>query len=94
MVSSDTSITLCFSFLVAAFITSEATAEPLPDAGEQVRQQQQRQRALEQQIEPKAPDVRLSPPASGFGRLSFPAEKPCFPLTRIVLEGQQALPHS
>lgn len=93
MVSSDTSITLCFSFLVAAFITSEATAEPLPDAGEQVRQQQQRQRALEQQIEPKAPDVRLSPPASGFGRLSFPAEKPCFPLTRIVLEGQQALPH-
>ncbi|MGP4131820.1 POTRA domain-containing protein [Pantoea tagorei] len=37
--------------------------------------------------------MRLSPPASSFGRINFPAEKPCFPIARVELQGQQALPH-
>lgn len=55
--------------------------------------QQQRQKALEHQLNPPAPDVHLSPPSSGFGRLSFPDEKPCFPLSQVMLSGNDALPH-
>src|SRR5690606_7667278 len=55
--------------------------------------QQQRQRAIEQQLTPPVPDVRLSEPSSGSGRIDFPAETPCFPLQRVELSGQDALPH-
>ncbi|MDU6078414.1 MAG: ShlB/FhaC/HecB family hemolysin secretion/activation protein [Pantoea sp.] len=88
------SIPLSFSLLAGVFLTAQAAAaDAFPDAGEQIRQQQQRQQALEQQIEPKAPDVRLSPPVSSFGRIDFPVEKPCFPIARVELQGQQTLPH-
>ncbi len=55
--------------------------------------QQQRQKALEQQLTPPVPDVRLSEPASSFGRINFPTETPCFPIHRVELSGQDALPH-
>lgn len=55
--------------------------------------QQQRQRALEQQLTPPVPDVRLSEPASSFGKIAFPIESPCFAINRIELSGQEALPH-
>ena len=55
--------------------------------------QQQRQKALEQQLTPPVPDVRLSEPASSFGRINFPTETPCFPIHRVELSGQEALPH-
>ena len=88
------SIPLSFSLLVGVFLTAQAAAaDAFPDAGEQIRQQQQRQQALEQQIEPKAPDVRLSPPVSSFGRIDFPVGKPCFRIARVKLQGQQTLPH-
>jgi len=52
----------------------------------------QRQNALEQQLSPSAPDVRLTPPATGSNRLRFPAEQPCFPLSKITLQGKENLP--
>lgn len=55
--------------------------------------QQEQQRALEQRLTPNVPDVRLSPPSEGFGRITFPAEKPCFPINQVVLSGQDKLPH-
>ena len=55
--------------------------------------QQQRQKALEQQLTPPVPDVRLSEPSSSFGKINFPTETPCFPITRVELSGQDALPH-
>ena len=55
--------------------------------------QQQRQKALEQQLTPPVPDVRLSEPSSSFGRIDFPTETPCFPIQRVELSGQDALPH-
>jgi hemolysin activation/secretion protein len=55
--------------------------------------QQQRQKALEQQLTPPVPDVRLSEPSSSFGRIDFPTETPCFPIQRVALSGQDALPH-
>ncbi|MGY6029042.1 ShlB/FhaC/HecB family hemolysin secretion/activation protein [Phytobacter sp. AG2a] len=55
--------------------------------------QQQRQRALEEQITPPTPDVRLTEPTSSFGKIPFPNETPCFPINRVELSGQEALPH-
>ncbi|MGV3345989.1 ShlB/FhaC/HecB family hemolysin secretion/activation protein [Enterobacteriaceae bacterium LUAb1] len=62
-------------------------------ADEQVILQQQRQRALEQQLLPPTPDVRLLSPVSGLGRLIFPQETPCFTIERVQLSGQEALPY-
>ncbi|PIJ50821.1 ShlB/FhaC/HecB family hemolysin secretion/activation protein [Erwinia sp. OLTSP20] len=55
--------------------------------------QQEQQKALEQRLTPKTPDVRLSPRTSSFGHLTFPVEKPCFHLNNVVLEGASAMPH-
>lgn len=54
--------------------------------------QQQRQKALEQQLTPPVPDVRLSEPSSSFGKIAFPVETPCFPIHNVTLTGQDALP--
>jgi hemolysin activation/secretion protein len=54
--------------------------------------QQQRQRANEQQLTPPVPDVRLSEPSSGYGRINFPTETPCFAIQRVEISGKDALP--
>lgn len=54
--------------------------------------QQQRQKALEQQLTPPVPDVRLSEPSSSFGKIAFPVETPCFPIRNVTLTGLDALP--
>lgn len=93
MVFQHKCILFSIALLNGAFFTAQATAaEALPDGNDQLRLQQQRQQALERQIEPKAPDVRLSPPSSSFGSINFPAERPCFTIARVELQGQQALP--
>lgn len=55
--------------------------------------QQQRQEALEQQLTPSAPDVRLSAPGSFARKINFPVETPCFQIKQMELEGADALPH-
>ncbi|KHG92320.1 HecB, partial [Escherichia coli] len=55
--------------------------------------QQQRQEALEQQLTPSAPDVRLSAPGSFAHKINFPVETPCFQIKQTELEGADALPH-
>ncbi|HDP9855785.1 TPA: transposase domain-containing protein [Escherichia coli] len=55
--------------------------------------QQQRQEALEQQLMPSAPDVRLSAPGSFARKINFPVETPCFQIKQTELEGADALPH-
>ncbi|WP_318376532.1 ShlB/FhaC/HecB family hemolysin secretion/activation protein [Enterobacter sp.] len=54
--------------------------------------QQQRQRAIEQQLTPQTPDVRLSEPSTGYGRINFPTETPCFAINRVEISGKDALP--
>lgn len=49
--------------------------------------QQQRQEALEQQLTPSAPDVRLSAPGSFARKINFPVETPCFQIKQTELEG-------
>ena len=55
--------------------------------------QQQRQKALEQQLTPPTPDVRLSGSDDRSSQLIFPSETPCFLIARVTLSGQEALPH-
>ncbi|KEK94869.1 hemagluttinin repeat family protein [Escherichia coli 4-203-08_S1_C2] len=55
--------------------------------------QQQRQEALEQQLTPSAPDVRLSAPGSFAHKINFPVETPCFQIKQTKLKGADALPH-
>ncbi|MBC6573149.1 ShlB/FhaC/HecB family hemolysin secretion/activation protein [Escherichia coli] len=54
--------------------------------------QQQRQEALEQQLTPSAPDVRLSAPGSFARKIKFPVETPCFQIKQTELKGADALP--
>lgn len=52
--------------------------------------QQQRQEALEQQLTPSAPDVRLSAPGSFAHKINFPVETPCFQIKQTELKGADA----
>lgn len=76
----------------AWLLSLSASAIGAPIDNDQLIIQQQRQKALEQQLSPPAKDVRLSPPSSGFGRIVFPQEKPCFMIEKVALSGQEALP--
>lgn len=62
-------------------------------ANQQFIHQQEQQRALQERLTPEAPDVRLSPPSSGLGRINFPQETPCFNISQVQLSGTGALPH-
>lgn len=55
--------------------------------------QQEQQKALEQQLLPPTPDVRLSAPSAPGTPLTFPVETPCFPIQQVELSGQETLPH-
>ncbi|WP_312319829.1 ShlB/FhaC/HecB family hemolysin secretion/activation protein [Atlantibacter hermannii] len=74
------------------FTSIASSAEGVAGAEEQIIIQQQRQKALEQQLTPPKPDVRLSPPSSGFGSIDYPDETPCFPIHKVVLSGEEKLP--
>lgn len=74
------------------FTSVASSAEGVAGAEEQIIIQQQRQKALEQQLTPPKPDVRLSPPSSGFGSIDYPDETPCFPIHKVVLSGEEKLP--
>ncbi|WP_284973916.1 ShlB/FhaC/HecB family hemolysin secretion/activation protein [Atlantibacter hermannii] len=74
------------------FTSVASSAEGVAGAEEQIIIQQQRQKALEQQLTPPKPDVRLSPPSSGFGSIDYPNETPCFPIHKVVLSSEEKLP--
>lgn len=81
-----------------AIIISAVSSLPVPfsalaaEPDDQFIIQQQRQRAIEQQLTPPVPDVRLSEPSSGYGRIDFPTETPCFAIQRLEISGKDALP--
>jgi hemolysin activation/secretion protein len=62
------------------------------DSVDQFNYQQEQQKALEQRLAPPGPDVRLSGPEKLSAKLQFPAETPCYPVTRVSLSGAQTLP--
>lgn len=78
--------------LACAFSSQAASIAP-PLMGHPFIHQQQRQQALEQQMTPVAPDIRLAPPALSPLDGAFPREVPCFPISQVQVSGTEALPH-
>lgn len=64
-----------------------ASAQETPDQ-ERLRQQE-RERALREQQEER-PDVRLAPESDGMATRLLETETPCFPIRRVLLEGEDA----
>lgn len=88
--SNKYSLLSVFSVLAFSAIIPSLHAAP---GDEQFILQQQRQQALEEQLTPPVPDVRLSAPTAASGQIVFPAETPCFRIDDVTLRGQDALPH-
>ncbi len=82
------------SLLMTGMARSAVAAPPIAagEASQQFIHQQEQQRALEQQLQPVAPQVRLSLPDKGSSGLHFPVETPCFTLSRVTLNGTRQLP--
>ncbi|MBS9430587.1 ShlB/FhaC/HecB family hemolysin secretion/activation protein [Photorhabdus akhurstii] len=72
------------------FITTGVKAAEISD--QQLIHQQERQKALEAQLAPPPEDIRLSVPETAVPS-EFPVDTPCFPITRVVLEGTEHFPH-
>ena len=76
--------------LLAALGSCAAHAADPPVPAQQLLLQQDRERALREQLEP-APDVRLElPPSSSKGSLLEKRETPCFLIRKIALNGELA----
>ena len=99
--TSITLLTLCSLSVTAAPAPPGPWVKPpvagpsrTPNVGDrELIHQQEQQRALEQRLNPNAPEVRLSPPAGNFGRIIFPQETPCFAISQVILSGTETLPH-
>jgi len=79
-------LTVVFAALLAA-VASGAMAQPAAVAAQELQRQQERERALREQME-AAPDVRLQAPASPSpGRLPE-GETPCMPIREVALKSE------
>ncbi len=81
-------------YLVAFLLLSGSqclTAATLSPGDRELQRQQERQQALERQLKPEAPDVRLLP-ESGLVDQAYPEETPCFVMDEITLAGTETLP--
>ncbi|NIY48075.1 ShlB/FhaC/HecB family hemolysin secretion/activation protein [Cedecea colo] len=77
---------------VIAALCAPFSAGAVP-GDEQFILQNQRQQALEEQLTPSTPDIRLSTSDVASGKLTLPAETPCFPVQHVELSGHDSLPH-
>lgn len=78
-------------FLTSALFCLTTAAGAAPGDGQFILHQQ-RQQALEAQLNPPVPDVRLSSPVEGNANAAFLVESPCFVIHDVTLTGQQAFP--
>ena len=81
---------LLISILLVALISPNISFAADPIGNDEVLRQQQREKALQQQLEQK-PNVRLDAPSSAEAIERIPQnEKPCFTIKQIVLTGDAA----
>ncbi len=81
--------------VLAALIPSQSYAVDLSQPGaidQEQRSIYERQRSLQQQLTPKADDVRLLPTEES-GIAAYPEEDTCFNIHRIVLENAETFKH-
>ncbi|MBK5144462.1 ShlB/FhaC/HecB family hemolysin secretion/activation protein [Budviciaceae bacterium BWR-B9] len=58
---------------------------------QQIINQQERQKALEEQLAPEQPDVRLELPAGSSAIAQFPSESNCITINQVTLSGSEHL---
>ncbi|OCG39089.1 ShlB/FhaC/HecB family hemolysin secretion/activation protein [Gilliamella sp. Bif1-4] len=59
---------------------------------QQLIHQQERQKALEDSLNPTSPDIHLLPPSKTVGEIEFPVESLCFNINRVELIDRDKLP--
>ncbi|MCO6545190.1 MAG: ShlB/FhaC/HecB family hemolysin secretion/activation protein [Gilliamella sp.] len=59
---------------------------------QQLIHQQERQKALEDSLNPTSPDIHLLPPSKTVGEINFPVESLCFNINRVELIERDKLP--
>lgn len=77
---------------ICLFLWSYAIQAAPLSFNQQLIHQQERQKALEEQLAPEIPDVRLSQPVKTYSWLVFPEESPCFNINQVELLGQETVP--
>ncbi|WP_159567768.1 ShlB/FhaC/HecB family hemolysin secretion/activation protein [Budvicia diplopodorum] len=77
------------STLITAFIPIISYCAPTLNQinDQQAINQQERQKALEDQLAPETPDVRIKLPEGSSTIERFPVETPCFPINQVELSG-------
>lgn len=68
---------------------------PLPIqaiSDQQLIHQQERQKALQEALEPVSPDIHLLPSIESVDEINFPTESQCFKIEQIELVGREKLP--
>ncbi len=80
-------------FLATTRVTRGETFFPELNAARQFQQKEQQQKARDEALMPKVPDIRLSEDRLSSSRIPFVDEKPCFMVSSVTLNGQDKLPH-
>lgn len=80
-----------FIYLNLSF-PSFSASDPEKLADQQLIYQQERQKALEQQLNPVSPDIHISLPEKEVKTLTFPIESPCFDIKHIELQNNEKVP--
>ena len=83
---------LKYLLLVLMLFASQClSATTLSPGDRELQRQQERQQALERQLQPEVPDIRLLPEPEGSDQ-AYPDETPCFAIDKIMLVGAEHLP--
>ncbi|MCS3432232.1 ShlB/FhaC/HecB family hemolysin secretion/activation protein [Klebsiella sp. BIGb0407] len=58
-----------------------------------LQQQEQQQKARNETLIPRVPDIHITDDSPLISRIQFPVEQPCFMIHTVTLNGQDTLPH-
>ncbi len=85
--------TIIFFFFLFLAYSRIVIADTEQLANQQLIYQQERQKALEEQLNPISPDIHISLPEQDKADLVFPAESPCFIIHTIELQNIEIFPN-
>ncbi|MCO6538428.1 MAG: hypothetical protein J6567_10810 [Gilliamella sp.] len=77
---------------VSILLALPAQTQPQTLSDQQLIHQQERQKALEDLLNPTSPDIHLLPPSKTVGEINFPVESLCFNINRVELIDRDKLP--
>ncbi|MCX8683300.1 ShlB/FhaC/HecB family hemolysin secretion/activation protein [Gilliamella sp. B2889] len=81
-------------FILVGYVEadSQVTNQNQKVSDKQLIYQQERQKAAEEALSPKTPDVNLLSPLKKINNIDFPEEKLCFPIAHVKLLEKETLP--